>query len=211
MNRQWTDEQLAVLVRMYPDHTCEAIAASVGRSRPSVYAKAKALGLKKSAAFYASERSGRGNLKTAGSQTRFQSGQVSWNKGQSFQAGGRSAETRFAKGSKPHNTTPIGHERICDGYLQRKVADTGCTRRDYRPVHHLVWIAAGNQIPPGHVLIFRDRNRQNITLENLELITRSENAQRNSIHRYPPEVRDLMRLQGRVTRQIRKNARASQP
>ena len=59
-----------------------------------------------------------------------------------------------------------------EGYLQRKMADTGVTRRDYVNVHHLIWREAGNDIPPGHILIFRDGNKANFALENLELITR---------------------------------------
>ena len=62
----------------------------------------------------------------------------------------------------------------CEGYLERKVTDTGVKRIDYRLVHHLVWLAAGREIPPGHVLTFRDGDKRNFDLDNLELLTRKQ-------------------------------------
>jgi len=65
-----------------------------------------------------------------------------------------------------------------------------------------VWEEAGGEVPPGHVLVFRNGNKRDIRPENLELITRAENARRNSIHRYPPELRAAMRTAGKLRRKI---------
>lgn len=206
----WSPQQIEMLRALYPDKRTSDVAKTVGRSLRAVYLMANKLGLRKSETFLASPESGRRNVVTSGLSTRFVAGHATWNKGKAFCAGGRSSETQFRKGNKPANTAPIGHERVCDGYLQRKVTDTGCRYRDYRPVHHLVWLADGREIPPGHILTFRDKNKQNITLENLELITRAENARRNTMHRYPKELVDVMRLRGIVNRQIRKNQKRKQ-
>lgn len=42
------------------------------------------------------------------------------------------------------------------------------------PASNIVWYAAGRTIPPGFVLSFKDGDRHNHRLDNLELITRSE-------------------------------------
>ncbi|MNN30638.1 hypothetical protein D3C81_1442920 [compost metagenome] len=68
----------------------------------------------------------------------------------------------------------------------------------------MLWEQHHGQVPAGLILVFRDRNKQNIQLDNLELITRAENCRRNSIHRYPPELKDVIRLQKKLERTIRK-------
>jgi hypothetical protein len=98
---------------------------------------------------------------------------------------------------------PIGHERIAtNGYLERRVTQTGDTLRDYRPVHHLVWQGAGNTLAEGQALVFKDGDKTNVSLDNLEAISRTELLQRNSVHRYGPEIAQLYQLQGAITRQI---------
>lgn len=116
-----------------------------------------------------------------------------------WSAGGRVRETQFKPGGRPHSWLPIGSERTSkDGYLQRKVTDTGYPPRDGVGVHILIWREHCGEIPPGHVVVFRDRNKHNLQLGNLELISRAENCRRNSIHRYPPELKEVIRLQKRL-------------
>jgi len=90
--------------------------------------------------------------------------------------------TSFKKGNKPHNWTPIGHERITkDGYLQRKVTDTGSTKDDYVEVHRLVWEETHGSIPDSHIVLFKDGKKANITLDNLILVSRADHAVMNKI------------------------------
>lgn len=85
--------------------------------------------------------------------------------------------TSFKKGRKPHTWRPIGTERITkEGYLQRKVSDTGNTVRDYVEVHRLLWEEHHGPIPGGHVVIFKDGDRTNIVIENLMLVSRADHA-----------------------------------
>jgi hypothetical protein len=72
------------------------LAKTFGLALQQVYHKAASLGLKKSEAYLDSEfanRLRRGDQ--VGASTRFRKGGTSWNKGRSYTAGGRSAETRF--------------------------------------------------------------------------------------------------------------------
>ncbi|MDX5299359.1 MAG: HNH endonuclease, partial [Gammaproteobacteria bacterium] len=72
-------------------------------------------------------------------------------------------------------------------------------------------------IPDGHIVVFRDGNRRNIKIENLELISRAENARRNCIWRYPPELVSTMRLVAKLNKKLKERQdekqddRSSQP
>lgn len=209
--RMWTPDDVALLTARYSDEPTAAIAADLGRDRDRVYRKAAFLGLKKSAAYQARLKAqSAAKIEEAGKAHRFNPGGAPWNKGTHFTAGGRSDETRFKKGHVTHTWRPIGSERVSkEGYLQRKMTDTGVTRRDYVPVHRLVWLAAGREIPPGHALLFRDGNKRNFALDNLELVSRQELMARNTVHNRGPEVAQLIQLRGVLTRQI--NRREGKP
>ena len=68
----------------------------------------------------------------------------------------------------------------------------------------MVWEEANGPIPPGYNIQFRNKNRQDLRLENLYLISRAEQmGTENSIHaRYPEELKKVIRLKGAIKRQI---------
>lgn len=202
--RQWSDRDIERLRALYPDTPMAELMKAFGRPEYSIYNKAYALGLKRSEAYLASEHACRLRRENnPGVGSRFQKGHASWNKGISFHSGGRSAETHFAPGSMPHNHVPVGTERVtCDGIRQRKTHDDGPPHRRWKSVHMIIWEEAHGEVPAGHIVVFRDRNATNIVLENLELITRAENMRRNTIHRYPPELKDTIRQLGRLRKAI---------
>lgn len=209
--KPWTVADIEQLRALYPHRrTCDLEALFDRRSR-ALYDKARDLGLKKTPEFLASGLAGRHDGLLRGLLTRFKPGQKPWNAGlKGWKAGGRSAETQFKKGSKPPISYPIGRERLThDGYLQRKVSDTGCTRRDYVNVHWLLWIQHHGPIPPGMLIVFKDRNPRNIVIENLECISLSENMRRNSIHNLPKEISLAMQLVGAINRKINNHEKES--
>lgn len=214
--RAWTDAETALLRALYADTPTTEIAARMGRTIKSVYFFAHKLGLRKSDTYFVAGLGGR-TYDGRGTETRFKPGQVSWNKGQRYVAGGRSAETRFKPGRMPHTWKPVGTYRLRQEkngvvYLERKISDTGYTPRDWMAVHRMVWEAEHGRIPPGHVVVFRPGRRtavlEDITLDAVELISRQELIRRNSIHRYPPELRETMRLIGRVKSRLAKKEAA---
>jgi hypothetical protein len=147
-------------------------------------------------------------------QHQFPKGHVPANKGiKGYQAGGRSAQTQFKKGSVPCTWKPIGSYRVnADGYLDRKVTDTGYPPRDWAAVHRLVWIEAHGEIPAGHVVRFRDGMKttdpQLLTVDRLECISRKENALRNAWHAtWPPELKEIKGAQIALTRAINRKQR----
>lgn len=208
---RWDKQEADELVRRYPHERTDVIAEDLGRCIGSVYQKAQNMGLRKTDEYFNSPDSGRNNLHK-GEGTRFRKGHEPWNKGKSYVAGGRSKETRFKKGNRPHTWVPIGTERVTrDGIRERKVTDVGgYNNKDWKPVHNLVWIEHRGPIPKGSVVVFKDRNRENIVIDNLECITRAENMKRNTVHRYGPEVFSVVQLRGALNRQINKRERANE-
>lgn len=208
--RRWTAAEDETLRRLYPDVRAADVAAELGRNVCQVHARAKVLRLRKSAAFNASPASGRvapGRLLPNSLPHRFKPGRPGWNKGQRYVAGGRSAETRFKPGARPHNAAPVGAEVTSrDGYRKRKISDApGLSQRQrWRFVHVLNWEAAHGPVPRGFRIAFRNGDRSDPRLENLELVSDVEHMRRNSIHTLlPAELVSLVALNGRLKRRLR--------
>lgn len=201
----WTAAQLVVFMSDYADTKTADLAVRIGRTEKSCANKAKMLGLRKSAAWLSSVASGR--IQAQGSQAglmRFQAGHTPWNKGRPHP--NRSA-TKFKPGAVPANRLPVGHIRInSDGYQDIKVAPGP---RQWVALHRWNWQQAHGAYPkPGMALVFKDGNRMNAGLANLELVDRLELMRRNSVHTvHSPEVARLAQLIGVVNRKLRAMSR----
>lgn len=188
--RLWTAAEDAELRRLYDTMPASAAAAALSRSKASIKNRVKKLGITKG------HNSGG-----------FPPGNVPWNKGAHFIAGGRSAETRFRKGHLSCRALllkqPVGALRInVDGYLERKINDDLPFIRRWRAEHLVLWEAVNGPLPAGHAVVFRDGDKTNIALENLECITCAELMRRNSHHNHGPEIAALVQLRGALSRQI---------
>lgn len=195
-NSPWKEYEDQAMRALYPNTSNAQLAVLLDRSVSSIKNRSNILGIKKSETYM---------LRVA-NETRFSRGLVPWNKGRKFPSSGRSHETQFQKGQKPHNWVPIGSERITkDGYLQRKMTDTGSSLKDFVPVHHLIWIEhTGQPVPKGYALIFTDGNTRNLDINNLELLSRADLMRRNSIITLPSEVSDQIRLVSGFKRRLRR-------
>lgn len=190
--KPWTPAEDAILAELYRQFSAGEIAARLDRTRPSVKNRVNKLGLMKPA----------GQTNTG----RFAKGHPSWNKGKKgLNTGGE------AGWFKPGNRSgvaldvyqPIGAERISkEGYLQRKVNDDPVLHRRWRFVHVILWEEAHGPVPPGHVVAFANGDKTDIRLDNLECISRRELMLRNTVHNYPPELRQVIRLKGAITKRI---------
>ena len=197
--RTWTREEDDLMALHYPHETAQQVAKRLNRSIQAVYARARTLEIGKSDAFLASTKSGRLDGER-GRATRFQPGQSGWNKGmKGLQIGGKA--TQFKKGQIPHNHLPIGTEVMATiGFLKVKVGEPN----EWEWVHKRNWIAAHGPIPKGMVLAFKDGNRRNCAMENLELVSRRELMRRNTIQRYPESLRGAMQANGRLKKQLQR-------
>ena len=83
---------------------------------------------------------------------------------------------QFSKGHIPQNHKPVGSKRIeKDGYCMIKISEPA----KWDLVHRIVWRKHYGEIPAGKIVAFRDGNKSNINISNLELISRKENLRRN--------------------------------
>ena len=203
----WLPAEERALATLYPHLRTVDIVPILGRNISAIYGRAKLLGLEKSAAFKASPLSGR-NVKDHaphGVSTRFKPGHVSKNKGLRRPGwfAGRMRETQFRKGQTPVNKCEVGELRLnTEGYVDMKISNERGAKA-WRTFHRILWEDVNGPVPDGHVLVFRDKDRLNICLENIELITRAELQRRNSLHRLPkPLVQAIMTL-GQLKRRIR--------
>lgn len=129
-------------------------------------------------------------------ESRKKKGDIPFNKGKkqtdymTADAIERTKKTRFKKGNKPHNTNSNGNGAI--------VTRQDTSGRNYKYIrikkgvwnlyHRIVWQKVNGKIPENHLVVFKDNNTENTTIENLELITMTENMYRNSKHNYPKEI-----------------------
>ena len=202
MPKKWTDEEKRIVREMYPDHLASEIAAMIGKTVSGVQQMARSMGVRASKERVA--ETGRRTAQNPNSiASRFGKGHVSWNNGKKMdpEVYERIKHTMFKKGHVSANRRPVGSERVSvDGYVEVKVAEPN----KWRLKHRVMWEAADGPIPAGHNVQFRNGNSQDVRLENLFLISRTEQMRdKNSIHaRYPEELKQLIRLKGSIKRQI---------
>ncbi len=207
--RPWTPAQLARLRADYADRPTAQLARSIRRPISSVYGKAAALGLHKSAAYLAGPHACRlRSGENIGAAYRFQKGHVPANKGlrRPGWAPGRMAQTQFQRGHFPVNRDPdyyvLGALRVnSDGYIDMRIsfAKGAC---GWRSLHRILWEDAHGPVPPSHVVAFKNGDSLDCELRNLELITRAENMRCNTIHNLPQPLKDTIQLLGALKRRL---------
>jgi len=152
--------------------------------------------------------SGRGRMIHYGKKHRYTKGSTPFNKGRkmaeyvSQESIDKIKKTTFKKGNLPHNT-------LSDGAVTLRKDKSGVAYYYYRiskakwiPYHHKLWSDVHGEIPKGYIVVFKDRNTLNCKLENLELITRRENMQRNSFQRYPNELKQVIKTLTKLKKTI---------
>lgn len=211
---RFTAEVREVIERLYATTGTEEIAALTGIPAPRIWAYAKRNGLSKPPEYLRAAAKKRFGPDHPFAKAGFRKGHVPKNKGvKGWDSGGRSHETRFVKGQRSNNWKPIGSTRInADGYLDRKVADTGYMPDDWKAVHRLVWIEAHGPVPVGHVVRFKPGRKTTdeklITLDAIECITLAENGRRNVWSaNMPPQLRKAMGARIALTRAINRTER----
>lgn len=183
--RSWTEADDATLRSLYKEISARELGEILGRSRAAIKNRAQTLKITKPG-----ENNGF-----------FRAGMTPWNKGSHYVAGGRSAETRFKKGARPPNVHEVGHIREnSDGYLDIKVAPG---KRQWVQLHRYNWKQHYGAFPHKDMAVaFKDGNKHNCDISNLELITRAELMRRNTCHNHGPEIAQVIQLRGALARKI---------
>ena len=133
----------------------------------------------------------------------FKKGNIPFNKGQKGMCGKGCEKTWFKKGNIPKNHKPVGSERKTkDGYIMVKVAEPS----KWRLKHVVEWEKVNGKLPEGHALIFLDRNKENTSLDNLRLVSRSELLiiNSNNLLKNSKEINETVVNIAKVTDKVRK-------
>jgi len=201
MRTFWTDKEIKFLTDNYSDMNTTDIAKILNRPMGGVYGKAYIMGLKKSKEYLAVmlEREAK-KLADFGKNYQFNKGRVPYNYGQKMSdiLYEKIQKTMFKKGRKPHNTRKEGDEsKSIDGYTYVKIADN-----DWRLKHRVLWEKANGPIPDDHIVVFKDNNQLNFDINNLQLISKSENMLRNTLHQYPEPIQQIIKLNNKLKKKI---------
>jgi hypothetical protein len=110
-------------------------------------------------------------------------------------------KTQFKKGLVPWNSVGVK-----DGDIRQRYDSK--TKRPYLFIriklgkwecyHRYLWRTHHGAIPRNKIVVFKDGNSLNCQLSNLALITTAENAIRNAIHKYPEEIKKVIKLNNKL-------------
>lgn len=179
------------------------MAQAMNKKPDAVNRKASLLGIHKSKKFL-SETIKRNGI----DGNTFKKGMVPWNKNKTglTQLGGSS---KFKKGNIPHTHKEVGYESTRkDGYIFIK------TESGFKTKHQYIYEQHFGKIPKNHIVVFKDNNKYNFDIDNLEVISRSENMKRNSIWNMPEELKEVVILKKTLMKIINgkeQNQRPPQP
>lgn len=194
--KHYTKEDDELLRKFYPTMRAAELGEMIGRSDKSVIGRANKLGLKKDRDFMI-------ECSKAG---QFKKGQTPPNKGKKWddflskEQQERSRSTLFGKGHMPHNHVPVGTEaKTTDGYWKVKVGEP----KEWKFKHIMLWEEHHGAVPEGMFVYFKDRNRDNVTIENLAITNRADHGYRTMQNR-PMELKQLYQLKGALRRQLNK-------
>ena len=127
------------------------------------------------------------------------------NKGKKVVSTEAMRRTQFKAGRLPHNTK-------FDGALSIRT-DTNTGRRykfirvelgHWELLSRYNWTKEYGEIPPHHAIAHIDGNSLNCDLDNLECISQADNMRRNTIHRFPEEIKQNIRAISKLNRAIKK-------
>ena len=206
-----------ILIMCYADEDTKALAKELGISINQVYRIADKLKLKKSKEYLDNwELSGRGKILEHGKAFRFKKGHKSWNKDKSVfdymspESYAKLVPTQFKKGGLPPNTKHDGaitlrHDKTGKKYLYIRIA-----KAKWVLYHQKIYQDVYGPIPKTHIIVFKDRNPLNVSLDNLECISKAENMLRNTLHRLSPEIKQTIRILTKLKKTIRNGKKQNQ-
>lgn len=201
----WSKADIDYLKEHYPTTETSEIATKMNRTTRAIYSQANLLEIKKT------QEHLKANVwvfpTNEGARYRFQKGHKPANKGLKMSAATKekSKHTFFETGHIPHNTKSDGV--IVIRHDQRGVACKfiRIAKAKWIAYQRHIWQNEHGEIPKGSIIIFKDGNTMNCELSNLEMLTKAENMLRNSIHKMPPELKEISDISKQITIKIRQH------
>ena len=193
MRKYWTESEIEELKKLYPNNYSVDIAKHFGVDVRKVYSIAFRLRLKKSTEFLKAELARQAfRIKEEGKKFHFKPGHITHNKGQKMSEDvyKKCSATMFKKNNEPHNTKYDGYERTTvDGYIEVRIK-----KGVFKLKHRVIYKQHHGEIPKNMYVVFKDNNKLNFDIDNLELISKKEHMERNTFHRFPKELKQLIYL-----------------
>jgi hypothetical protein len=207
--RFWTEGEIARLLQLYPDHPTSCIAQILHRKIRAIWAKAKELGIVKSKEAIREHFRSK-PISARFRATQFKKGQTPANKGvrRPGWARGRMCETQFKKGQLNGRAANSGRLSAASSRTPKDFCTSKCASWNpnvWPMLSHYLWEQHKGPIPPGHIVAYKDRDRNHCVIENLELISLRENMRRNTIwNSMPRELAEVIQLNGALKRKLRR-------
>ena len=193
--KYWKEDEIRLFRVLYPDTLNTALTEIFNCEMKHLYNLASRIQVKKSPE-YLSEHVFLFQDLEKSKASRFQKGHKTWNIGMK---GIRMApQTEFKPGHQPHNTKYDGYESKRDQYWYIRINGKFVLK------HRYIWEQKFGPIPEGMILKFIDKNTNNIKIENLVLCSKRDHAIQNSIHNYPKEIIEVMRLTKKIEKYAKK-------
>jgi Mor family transcriptional regulator len=193
MGKRWTQKDIDTLTELYPNTSTKELCKLLDRKIYALYGQVFKMKLKKSPEYLKKHVH---TIKPS-VQHQFAKGHKVWNKGVKLGEDFGGKATQFSKGHKPHNWKPEGSIRTnVDGYKEIKVG------KKYVLLHRHIYVNEIGEIQNDEVIRFKDGNKSNLDLNNLEKISREEHAIRNSVHNLPEDIKEVVKLKRTITKLI---------
>ena len=199
-----TKEDKIIIERFSNERTAK-IAEDLNMTYSQICYRAYKYGLKKSKEFINSSKSGRyATGWQGGKNTQFKKGQIPHNKGKKMhpEVYEKVKNTMYKKGNKPHNTKN-------DNSISWREDKTGRCYAYYKIkdgvwdlLHRKIWIDNNGPIPKNNIIYFKDGDTKNLSIENLGMRTMEENMINNTYVYYPPEIKEVIRLNNKLKKKI---------
>lgn len=120
----------------------------------------------------------------------------------------RSKVGRFQKGHLPHNAVSYKDGDIVTRNSHKNRNDPPykwirISKSNWKMLHVHNWEKVNGPVSKGCIIVFKNKDTMKCEIDNLEMITRKENMQRNSYHNnYPKELASIIQLTGALKRKI---------
>jgi len=192
-----------ILEILYPYIPAKVLGDYLGLTVSQVYNRTYKRGIKKDPKI--KKEINRALILTAGRNSRFEKGRKPWNEGKKCPnlLLTNAAKTMFKPGRKPKNTREPNATSIRTDSHGRKYQYSKIEDSKWVLTHRLMWEQANGPIPAKHIVRFIDGNTMNLDLSNLECIPMAENATRNTLHRFPDDLKKVIRLKAKLNKHIK--------
>lgn len=207
----WTPEQKEQLKELFPNNTTKEVSEIMNIKFHSVSYMAKKLGLKKSEKHMKSDKMTRFKKGTTkGKKTWFKKGRTPQNKGvkaedwMSAEQYENFSKAQFKKGNLPHNTKKIGTISIRKDRTDRYYLYIKVEENKWVLLQRYIYEKEVGDLTEDQVVRFKDGNPLNITVGNLEAVSKKENLTRNFFSN-TREIIEAKKLIKRITKKLQEN------